>query len=112
MSRWLVLSVVVLLLAGVAPVLAADDTLIRLLRAQVFNKEFEGFDFYHVSVESDEQHSDGSREVLAVASGKFRENTKRMQVLLLIVGEQVIGGQILEQTDLPPCTSSSQQSTL
>lgn len=103
MSRLVVLFVVMLLLVGVVPALAEDEALVRLLRAQVFNKEFEGFDFYHVSVESDRSYGDGSREVLAVASGKFLENTKRIKVLFLIVGEQIIGGQVLEGKDLPPC---------
>ncbi len=112
MSRWFVVSIVAIVLAGTTPALAEDDALIRLLRAQVFNKEFEGFESYHVSIESDERHGDGSREVLAVASGKFLENTKRITVLFLIVGEWVIGGQVLEQTGLPSCTSLSRQSAL
>ena len=91
-----------LLAVGVSAV-AQDAMLERMLRAQVFNKAFEGFDYYYVTIEEDLAQSDGSREVTAVASGKFLENTKRMKVLLLIVGEQVIGGQVLEGTGLPPC---------
>lgn len=83
------------IVVGFSPVSAADGTLERLLRAQVFNKEFQGFDFYHVSIENDQPQDDGSREVLAVASGKFLDNTKRLKVLFLIVGEQIIGGQVL-----------------
>lgn len=114
MNRWSVVFVAGLLLVGVTPALAADDALVQLLRTQVFNKEFEGFDFYHVSVESDERHSDGSREVLVVASGRFLEQTKRLKVLLLLVGDQIIGGQILEDKDLPPCLApnASQPSSL
>jgi hypothetical protein len=82
---------------------AQDTVLEGVLRSQVFNKVFEGFDFYHLVIEEDHAQSDGSREVTVVASGKFLENTKRMKVLFLIVGEQVIGGQVLEGTGLPPC---------
>jgi hypothetical protein len=50
--------------------------------------------------------------VTAVASGNFLQSKKRMKVLFLIVGGQVIGGQILEGTGLPPCVSSSPSSSL
>ncbi len=73
---------------------------------KVFNQVFEGFDFYSVRIEEDHPQDDGSREVLAVASGKFLEHAKRLKVLVLIAGEEIIGGQILEGTDLPPCVSS------
>lgn len=83
-----------------------------LLRVQAFNKVFEGFDSYIVTIESDQLQADGSREVIAVASGRFLGQEKRLKVEFLVVGEQVIGGQILEHADLPPCTASSQQSSL
>ena len=88
-----------------APAYAQDAVLETVLRTQVFNKVFEGFDFYHLVIEEDQAQSDGSREVLVVASGKFLDRTQRMKVLLLIVGEQIIGGQVLEGTGLPPCLS-------
>lgn len=91
------------LLAVGLPVHAQDAGLERLLRAQVFNKAFEGFDLYHVVIEDDQAQSDGSREVTAVASGKFFDQTQRIKGLFLIVGERVIGGQVLEGTGLPPC---------
>jgi hypothetical protein len=91
------------LLAMGVSAFAQDAFLERLLRVQVFNKAFEGFDYYYVTIEEDEPRADGSREVTAVASGKFLENTKRLKVLFLIVAEQVIGGQVLEGTGLPPC---------
>jgi hypothetical protein len=40
---------------------------------------------------------------LAIASGKFLNNTKRLKVLCLIVDNRIIGGQVLEGTELPPC---------
>jgi hypothetical protein len=82
---------------------ATDDALERLLRVQVFNKVFEGFERYQVVIESDEWQGDGSREVLAVASGTFLGNKKRITALILVVGEHVMGGQVLENEDLPPC---------
>jgi hypothetical protein len=85
---------------------AQDASVEHLLRVKVFNQMFEGFDFYSVQIEEDHPQDDGSREVLAVASGKFIKHTKRLKVLFLIVGEDIIGGQILEGTDLPPCLSS------
>jgi hypothetical protein len=96
---WLVTG---LLLTGTT-VLAQDATIERVLRTQVFNKTFEGFEYYHVTIEEDQPQADGSREVIAVASGKFLNNTARLKALFLIVDEQVIGGQILENTGLPPC---------
>ncbi len=93
---------ILVLAAGLAG-WAADDSLERLLRAQAFNREFEGFDTYYVMIEADQPQPDGSHEVLAVASGKFSENTKRMKVLFLIVDGHIIGGQVLEGTGLPPC---------
>ncbi len=103
MARLCLVLIACMWLGGTAAVLAADDSLERLLRVQIFDKEFEGFDYYHVTIESDQPQGDGSREVLAVASGKFLENTKDIKVLFLIVGERIIGGQVLEGKDLPPC---------
>ena len=96
----------VLVLADGSGVWAADDSLERLLRAQAFNREFEGFDTYYVKIEADQPQPDGSQEVLAVASGKFSDNTKRMKVLFLIVDGHIVGGQVLEGTGLPPCLAS------
>jgi len=97
-----------LLFSGAPVVLAQDVALESTLRTQVFNKAFEGFDYYHVTIENDQRQEDGSREVTAVASGKFLDYTKRMKVLFLIVNEQVIGGQVLEGTGLPPCLASGE----
>ncbi len=93
----------VLVLAGGTTGWAADESLERLLRAQAFNREFEGFDTYYVKIEADQPQPDGSHEVLATASGKFSNNTKRMKVLFLIVNGHIVGGQVLEGTGLPPC---------
>ena len=93
----------IVVLIGSSPVFAAADSLERLLRAQAFNREFEGFDSYYVMIEADQPQADGSHEVLAVASGKFSDNTKRMKVLFLMIGDQIIGGQVLEGTGLPSC---------
>lgn len=103
MRRFLVAIVQILLLAGGIQAFAADDSLERLLRAQAFNREFEGFDSYYVIIEADQQQADGSHEVVAVASGKFSNKTKRMKVLFLIVEDHIVGGQVLEGTGLPPC---------
>jgi hypothetical protein len=43
----------------------------RLLRVQVFNKAFEGFDHYSVTIVEEQAQADGLREVTVVASGKF-----------------------------------------
>jgi hypothetical protein len=98
LSVWQVVSM------GVAH--AQDAHVERLLRMKAFNQVFEGFDYYTVTIEEDHPEDDGSREVLAVASGKFLEHAKRLKVLFLIAGEEIIGGQILEGTELPPCVSS------
>ena len=103
MRKLCVAVVQILMLAGGSGVWAADDSLERLLRAQAFNREFEGFDSYYVKIEADQPQPDGSHEVLAVASGKFSDNTKRMKVLFLIVDGHIVGGQVLEGTGLPPC---------
>ncbi|MEW6543454.1 MAG: hypothetical protein AB1411_07570 [Nitrospirota bacterium] len=106
---WLRVAAVAWLLVGPFPAGAQDQTLERLLRAQAFNQEFEGYDHYQVTIEADRSQQDGSREVTAVASGRFLEHVKRLKVLFLIVGDQVVGGQILEQQGLPPCAVSSQE---
>ena len=90
---------------------AEGQDLESLLRGQVFNKVFEDFDFYWITIEQDIQQSDGSREVIVTASGKFFENTKRMKVLFLIHSNQIIGGQILENDGLPPCKLAPQDSS-
>ena len=101
----------VLMLAGGTSGWGADDSLERLLRAQAFNREFEGFDSYYVKIEADQPQPDGSHEVLAVASGKFSDNTKRMKVLFLIVDGLIVGGQVLEGTGLPPCLAPEHRSS-
>lgn len=103
MRKLLTLMLQMFLLAGGSQAFAADDSLERLLQAQTFNREFEGFDSYYVRIEADQPQPDGSHEVLAVASGKFSDNTKRMKVLFLIVDGHIVGGQVLEGTGLPPC---------
>jgi len=90
---------------------AADEALEWLLRAQAFNREFEGFDSYYVRIEADHPQPDGSHEVLAVASGKFLDNTKRMKVLFLIMDGHIIGGQVLEGQGLPPCLAPEHRSS-
>ncbi|TKB89831.1 MAG: hypothetical protein E8D40_14185 [Nitrospira sp.] len=85
---------------------AEDASLVTLLRAQAFNKMFDGFDYYHVKIERDVTTTDGKHEVTAVASGKFLDQTRRVTVLFLIVGETVVGGQILNEQGLPPCLLS------
>ena len=103
MHIWLA-AILSCVLLQTGPALAApDESLERLLRAQVFNRAFEGFDYYYVTIEDDRLQADGSREVTAVASGRFLQHSKRIKALFLIVGNQVIGGQVLEGTGLPPC---------
>ena len=101
-------SLVVLCLEMATPAVAQDAMIERVLRAQVFNKAFDGFDYYYVTIENDQAQADGSREVTAVASGKFSDHVQRIKVLFLIVGEQVIGGQVLEGEGLPPCLASEE----
>lgn len=91
---------------------AEDAALERVLRTQVFNKVFEGFESYYVIIEQDQAQSDGSREVTAVASGKFLDRVQRLKVLFLVVGEQVIGGQVLEGSGLPPCLAPEESHSL
>lgn len=111
MRKLFVAVVQILVLAGGSGVWAADDSLERLLRAQAFNREFEGFDSYYVRIEADHPQPDGSHEVLAVASGKFLDNTKRMKVLFLIMDGHIIGGQVLEGQGLPPCLAPEHRSS-
>lgn len=111
MRVWIALWLGCLCLSAGAAGAVPDNPLERLLRAQVFNQAFEGFDYYYVTIEDDRPQSDGSREVTAVASGRFLESTKRMKVLVLIVGDQVMGGQVLEGTGLPPCLKPEQSRT-
>ena len=87
---------------------AEDAPLVTLLRAQAFNKLFDGFDSYHVRIERDVTSTDGEHEVTAVASGKFLDQTRRIKVQFLVVGETVVGGQVLEEQGLPPCILSVQ----
>jgi hypothetical protein len=105
--RLLCLFGTVLLLCLTAPAFADEPQIVALLRAQAFNKVFEGFEFYHVTIENDLAQADGSHEVTAVASGKFLEHTRRVKALFLVVGDTLIGGQVLEEKGLPPCTPSS-----
>lgn len=97
----------VVLFCFTASAFADEPQLVALLRTQVFNEVFGGFGFYNVTIESDLAQVDGSHEVTAVASGKFLDNTRRMKALFLIVGDTLIGGQVLEDNGLPPCTPSS-----
>jgi hypothetical protein len=99
--------VLALTVCGVGATSAETPNLETLLRAQAFNKEFEGFEYYRVVIEADQVQSDGTREVVAVASGRFLENMKQLKVLFLIVSDRVVGGQILEHSGLPPCAVSS-----
>jgi hypothetical protein len=85
---------------------AEDASLVALLRTQVFNKVFDGFDYYYVTIQSDVANSDGEHEVTAVASGKFLNQTRRVTVLFLVVGETLVGGQVLDGQGLPLCVLS------
>lgn len=91
-----------------SPSFAEDASLVTLLRAQAFNKMFDGFDYYYVKIESDIIGPDGTHEVTAVARGKFLDQTRRVKVLFLIAGETLVGGQVLEEQGLPPCLLSVQ----
>jgi hypothetical protein len=44
---------------------AEDTSLVTLLRAQAFNKMFDGFDYYHVRIERDVTNTNGEHEVTA-----------------------------------------------
>ena len=111
MHIWLA-AILSCVLLQTGPALAApDESLEQLLRAQVFNRAFEGFDYYYVTIEDDQPQADGSREVTAVASGRFLQISKRMKVLFLIVDNQVIGGQVLEEVGLSPCHAPEESRT-
>ncbi|MFN3682034.1 MAG: hypothetical protein ACK4VP_08350 [Nitrospira sp.] len=104
----LAVSAVVLLCAMTTSVCAEEAPLETLLRAQVFNKVFEGFDFYHVTIERDIAKADGTREVTAEAKGKFSDHTMRLKALFQLDGQTVISGQVLEEEGLPACSSAAQ----
>ncbi len=87
---------------------AEDASLITLLRAQVFNKMFDGFDSYHVRIDRDVTISGGGHEVTAVASGRFLDQTRRVKIKFLVVDETVVRGSVLEEQGLPPCIVSVQ----
>lgn len=97
-----------LLCAMTASARAEEPPLESLLRAQVFNQVFEGFDFYRVTIESDIVKSDGTREVTAEASGKFDEHTRRLKALFQLDGRTVVSGQVLGEEGLPSCSSVAQ----
>ena len=101
-----VLTTMTVLWCLAAPTYAEDPPMVTLLRAQAFNKMFDGFDSYHVRIERDVTNTDGEHEVTAVASGKFLDQTRRVKVQFLVVGETVVGGQVLEEQGLPPCILS------
>lgn len=107
MKRLSVLAAV-LLCAMTASVHAEEPPLETLLRAQVFNKVFEGFDFYQVTIERDVANADGMREVTAEAKGKFSEHTRRLKALFQLDGQTVVSGQVLEEEGLPACSSSAE----
>lgn len=86
---------------------AQDAALEQLLRQKVLNQQFEGFDFYEVIIEDDRAESNGAREVTVVARGRFLQQEKWMKALILLAGEQVIGGEILEGHGLPPCRAGA-----
>lgn len=96
-----------LFLSLAGPVFADDPSLVSLLRAQAFNKMFDGFEYYYVTIESNVAQPDGTHEVTAVAGGKFLDQTKRVKVLFLVAGETLVGGQVLEENGLPPCRVSA-----
>ena len=87
---------------------AEDTSLVTLLRAQAFNKLFDGFDYYPVRIERDVTNTNGEHEVTAVASGKFLDQTRRVTARFRVVGETVVGGQVLNEQGLPPCLLSVQ----
>ncbi|MGQ0555524.1 MAG: hypothetical protein ACT4PN_06225 [Nitrospiraceae bacterium] len=108
MMPLLIALIMTVFLCPASPSYAEDASLVTLLRAQVFNKMFDGFDTYHVRIERDVANTDGEHEVTAVASGKFFDQTRRIKVQFLVVGETVVGGQVLEEQGLPPCLLSVQ----
>ncbi|MDE3119141.1 MAG: hypothetical protein KGO52_14070 [Nitrospirota bacterium] len=110
MRQALTYLLVVGMVLGSAPVWADDMALERLLRAHFFNKEFDGFNYYLLEIESDQPGDGGAREVTAVAKGEFLGQVQRVKALFLIVGDRVEGGQVLEKNGLPPCLSSAPKS--
>lgn len=108
MRRWLVMMLTCMVLHTGLSIAAPDQSLEQLLRGHTFNEAFEGFDYYSVTIEEDRSQADGSREVTAVASGRFLQATKRMKILFLLVGDHIIGGHVLEETGMPPCHASEE----
>jgi hypothetical protein len=104
----LIALMVVLFLCPASQSHAEDAPLVTLLRAQAFNKMFDGFDYYHVRIERDVTDAHGAHEVTAVASGKFLDQTRRVTARFRVVGETVVGGQVLNEQGLPPCLFSVQ----
>ncbi len=111
MRLWLATMLTCMILHPGLSIAASDQSLEQLLRGHTFNHAFEGFDSYSVTIEEDRSQADGSREVTAVASGRFLENAKRLKILFLLVGNHVIGGQVLEEAGLPPCHASEEPRT-
>jgi len=87
---------------------SSQAALLTLLRThpQGFDKKFEGFSSYTITIHEIAPQLDGSQLVTAEARGTFLGLEKRMTVLFLIMGDQILGGQILSATDLQPCTKS------
>lgn len=108
MRLWLATMLICMVLPAGLSAAASDQLLEQLLRGHTFDRAFEGFDYYSVIIEEDRSQADGSREVTAVASGRFLQNIKRIKILFLLVGNHVIGGQVLEETGLPPCHASDE----
>ncbi|MDP3089975.1 MAG: hypothetical protein Q8N04_04815 [Nitrospira sp.] len=111
MRLWLATMLTCTILHTGLSIAAPDQSLEQLLRGHTFNHAFEGFDYYSVTIEEDRSQADGSREVTAVASGRFLENAKRLKILFLPVGNHVIGRQVLEEAGLPPCHGSEEPRT-
>ncbi len=111
MRLWLATMLTCMFLPAGLSAAASDQSLEQLLRGHTFNQAFEGFDYYSVTILEDRSQADGSREVTAVASGRFLENAKRLKILFLLVGDHVIGGQVLEEAGLPPCHASEEPRT-
>jgi hypothetical protein len=105
---FLVSGLMMVFLGVTAQAYAEEPPLMAVLRDQAFNKIFDGFEYYHVTIESDLAQADGTHEVTAVASGKFLDQTRRVTVLFLVVGETVVGGQVLDEQGLPRCIVSVQ----
>ncbi len=103
MRYWIATMLTCTVLHAGLSIAAPDQSLEQVLRGHTFNHAFEGFEYYSVTIVEDRSQADGSREVTAVASGRFLQNTKRIKILFLLVGNHVIGGQVLEEAGLPPC---------